>query len=392
MLPVVFLDVTVISFARATGDLQTLSDVDLKLMALTYTLEVQIHGTQHLRERPPPIHTVNVKRLPEKDMPGWGSNVPNMEEWEALENLAEDASNSNSNSNSKILPVKDLSLNVVSNDQQSMEDGSVGTGVESYSGEQEIGNIGQRQQRKYPVVKKVVKIEGKKMVADGIDATMGQFDENAGDFVPAVCRSTRRRYLRRKARREALSEKDDKQEVPEDVESEDIPELVAADDNGNRMLEESTISEKENNDEGISSILHQMRLEEESLHSCNDESTLENPAEGPDVNDLKEADVTSNSSENNNGKGNHVDIDDERTEKSDISSENGECMYSSHADDNSSEQSWMLRSLSESSVACITSDYAMQNVILQMGLRLLAPGGMQIRELHRSVRNGLCLF
>lgn len=390
MLPVVFLNVTVISFARATGDLQTLSDVDLKLMALTYTLEVQIHGTQHLRERPPPIHTVNVKRLPEKDMPGWGSNVPNMEEWEALENLAEDASNSNSNS--KILPLKDLSLNVVSNDQQSMEDGSVETGVESYSGEQEIGNIGQRQQRKYPVVKKVVKIEGKKMVADGIDATMGQFDENAGDFVPAVCRSTRRRYLRRKARREALSEKDDKQEVPEDVESEDIPELVAADDNGNRMLEESTIREKEDNGEGISSILHQMRLEEESLHSCNDEITLENPAEGLDVNDLKKADVTSNSSENNNGKGNHVDVDDERTEKSEISSENGECMYSSHADDNSSEQSWTLRSLSESSVACITSDYAMQNVILQMGLRLLAPGGMQIRELHRSVRNGLCLF
>ncbi|KAJ8646590.1 hypothetical protein MRB53_008338 [Persea americana] len=34
----------VISFARATGDLQTLSDVDLKLIALTYTLKAQIHG------------------------------------------------------------------------------------------------------------------------------------------------------------------------------------------------------------------------------------------------------------------------------------------------------------------------------------------------------------
>ncbi|KAL0448002.1 UNVERIFIED_CONTAM: RNA-binding NOB1-like protein [Sesamum latifolium] len=51
----------------------------------------------------------------------------------------------------------------------------------------------------------------------------------------------------------------------------------------------------------------------------------------------------------------------------------------------SSEQSWTLRSLSESSVACVTSDFAMQNVLLQMGLRLLAPGGMQIRELHRWV-------
>ncbi|XP_013588734.1 PREDICTED: RNA-binding protein NOB1-like [Brassica oleracea var. oleracea] len=55
------------------------------------------------------------------------------------------------------------------------------------------------------------------------------------------------------------------------------------------------------------------------------------------------------------------------------------------ADDGGSEQSWSLRALSESSVACITGDYAMQNVIIQMGLRLLAPGGMQIRQLNRWV-------
>ncbi|GJV51281.1 4-coumarate--CoA ligase 2, partial [Tanacetum coccineum] len=41
---------SLISFARATGDLQTLSGTDLKLIALPYTLESQIHGTSHLRE------------------------------------------------------------------------------------------------------------------------------------------------------------------------------------------------------------------------------------------------------------------------------------------------------------------------------------------------------
>ena len=61
----------VINFAKATGDLQMLSDVDLKLIALTHMLEGQIHGTQHIRDSPPPMHTVNVKRLPEKDLPGW---------------------------------------------------------------------------------------------------------------------------------------------------------------------------------------------------------------------------------------------------------------------------------------------------------------------------------
>ena len=99
-----FVFLTAVSFARATGDLQTLSDVDLKLIALTYTLEAQFHGTSHLRDSPPPIHVLNVRRLPEKDLPGWGSNVPNLEEWEALEALAD----GNSDPNSRILPLKDL--------------------------------------------------------------------------------------------------------------------------------------------------------------------------------------------------------------------------------------------------------------------------------------------
>lgn len=358
--------------------------MDLKLIALTYTLEAQIHGIQHLRDCPPPIHTVNVKRLPEKDMPGWGSNVPNIEEWEALEHASEDGSNSNS----KILPLKDLNLNVVSNDQQSIEGGSMGTAGESLSVEQEDGNVEKsRQHRKYPPVKKEVKIEGKKMVADGVDATMGQFDENAGEFVPAVSRSTRRRYLRRKARREmseVLSEKDDKEDATEDLEKDDMRELINSEEVLNGKLGESKIVERDDGAEDISAILHQMRLEEESLNASNDDSTLEDPAEGLHSNDLKEADVPSNNSENVSGEVKHVEIDD-GPENLDITSENGESICASHTDDITSEHSWTLRSLSESTVACITSDYAMQNVLLQMGLRLVAPGGMQIRELHRFV-------
>ncbi|KAK6774128.1 hypothetical protein RDI58_029367 [Solanum bulbocastanum] len=145
----------VISFARATGDLHTLSDVDLKLIALTYTLEAQFHGTQHLRDCPPLIHMVNVKRLPEKDLPGWGANVPNLKEWEAIEHALDNGANTNS----RILPLKDLSLNVIPLDQQSGRDGSV-----------VIGD-GFSKPQKYLPQKKEVKIEGKKMVADGIDAS-----------------------------------------------------------------------------------------------------------------------------------------------------------------------------------------------------------------------------
>ena len=48
------------------------------------------------------------KRLP----PGWGYNVPNLGEWEALER-ASVGDGGMSNSNSRILPLQDLNLNVV---------------------------------------------------------------------------------------------------------------------------------------------------------------------------------------------------------------------------------------------------------------------------------------
>lgn len=45
----------------------------------------------------------------------------------------------------------------------------------------------------------------------------------------------------------------------------------------------------------------------------------------------------------------------------------------------------------ESSVACVTADFAMQNVLLQMGLRLVAPNGSRIRELRRwALRCSAC--
>nr|GME20961.1 RNA-binding protein NOB1 [Ipomoea batatas] len=308
----------VINFARATGDLQTLSDVDLKLIALTYMLESQIHGTQHLRDAPPPIHTVNVRRLPEKDMPGWGSNVPNLEEWEALEHAVEGGSNTTS----RILPLKDLSMNVVPTDQQSI-DGSTVNDSKSQSEDQEDADGGFRGPRKYMPQKKEVKIEGKKMVADGVDASQGQYDDDAGDWLPA-----------------------------------------------------SGII-KENGDEDISKILSEMRLEEESSVALQDSENC--ASEILESNDFKSSDTADNIN------GDVGNVEDDVDNLNEMASQTCESIETSQMDDSSSEQSWMLRSLSESTVACITSDFAMQNVILQMGLRLLAPGGMQIRELHRWV-------
>lgn len=355
---------TVIKFARATGDLQTLSDVDLKLIALTFTLEAQIHGTEHLRDCPPPVHTVNVKRFPEKDLPGWGSNVPNLKDWEALEHQAEDKSNLNS----RILPLRDLSLNVASEAKSENQE----------EGEKECH---EGRPRRYLPKKKEVKIEGKKMVAEGVDASVGELDDNADDWMPAVSRSTHRRFLRRKARREyyqALSDKDkdefyEENEIAEEKNAEkslsSLPYETIPEDNSlndpkecnesvkvlslkdkDDFSEERGMVEERNNEESLSSVLNKMKLEDDSLR------------QNEEVDESVEGD--------------HDDT---------VSEELDHVELSNAGDDDSSEQSWMLRSLSESSVACITSDFAMQNVLLQMGLRLLAPGGMQIRQLHRYI-------
>ncbi|GAA0142129.1 hypothetical protein LIER_03095 [Lithospermum erythrorhizon] len=341
---------------RLTG---TLSDVDLKLIALTYALEAEYHGTQHLRDKPPPLHTVNV---PQKDLPGWGSNVPNLQHWEALENANHHASNPNS----RILPLTDF----IPQHPQSVGD-------------------------KYMPKKKEVKTEGK-MVADGIDASKGQFNDDAADWLPAVSRSTHRRFLRRKSRcqmNKVSNEIDNQQGQSEkmEVECDDeirFPELLnysSHKDDADEVMKENNTVEPKTGAEDISAILSQMRLEEESINIAQNDKASNSLCGENDFYVSEDDAAADNNSEELDREKDVSSIPTQELANHDVASEISESANASHDDDNSSEHSWMLRSLSDSSIACITGDFAMQNVLLQMGLRLLAPGGMQIRELHRWV-------
>lgn len=388
-------DLIVIKFARATGDLQTLSDVDLKLIALTYSLEAQIHGTKHLRDSPPPVQMVNVKRLPEKDMPGWGSNVPNLEEWEALEHETEDKSNSNS----RILPLQDLNLNQVPQDNHS-EDGSAGHMNEAPSENLEGAEYGSRKPRKYLPKKKDINIEGKKMIASGIDASQGQFDDNGGDWMPAVSRSTHRRYLRRKSRREyneALSHSQAQEDLEENVDGSGIEdgnsnELERQRDENNHIengSKDNKLVEEKEGSEHLPESLKQMNLEETSSEVLDAENKLNTCSEELQSNSSRLLEIASDGDATMAMKSCELDTVNDESNHFENASETSEAADFSYADDDGSEQSWMLRSLSESTVACVTGDFAMQNVLLQMGLRLLAPGGSQIHQLHRSVSKSL---
>ncbi|MQL97973.1 hypothetical protein Taro_030668 [Colocasia esculenta] len=359
----------VVKFARETGDLQTLSDVDIKLIALTYMLEAQIHGTIHLRSCPPPLQIVNVKNLPESEMPGWGSNVPNLAEWEALEEAEED----DSNNASRILPLKDLNLNV-----------APVNGDASRPDEQEGEDQSCHKPKRFSHPKKEVKIDGKRMIASGVDASQGEGGGNVDDWQPAVSRSTHRRYLRRQARREMLEASmiDNHEEAVANKAGTTVEDVVALSDgesdslmagvhqsSGSAQSVETTTARECD----LSTALGHIALKDEDLDTSFAAISDNNLVVDGSLNDIRSTDV-----ENEHEPGGVVFEGIEISNETDRSSD-------THLDGSTSDQSCPLQSISDSSVACVTSDFSMQNVILQMGLRLLAPGGMQIRQLHRWV-------
>ncbi|KAG1361298.1 putative RNA-binding protein NOB1 [Cocos nucifera] len=379
----------VVKFARETGDLQTLSDVDIKLIALTYMLEAQIHGTSHLRESLPPLHVVNVKHLPEAEMPGWGSNVPNLAEWEVLEQIAENGSNHGS----RILPLKDLDDNVIP---------MPGSGTKPEGQVDEHQSFGRRRRFLFP--KKEIKLEGRKMVADGIDASLGEDTENADDWRPAVSRSTHRRYLRRKARCELAKAAEENghpsgeaslgaattggDDICSDGESE-CTDFIEHKSSEETHTENDELKVGKSEESDFSAVQEHMMLEFNAYKPSQEEKEDDDPSADTAVSKGSSSDVATATEVDEIGdltsgiEGDKIDMCTKELDNLEITSVTDGSVDTSYIDDGCSEQSWMLRPLSDSTVACVTSDYAMQNVILQIGLRLLAPGGMQIRQLHR---------
>eukprot|EP01018_Ginkgo_biloba_P033780 Gb_33378 [translate_table: standard] len=424
----------VINFSRATGDLQFLSHVDLKLLALTYTLEAQVHGIAHLRTQPPPLHVKRVRKLHVEKLPGWGSNVPNLDEWEALERSTENIPNSSEvHIESRILGLKTL-LNLSEGNPTVCSEGGH---VETKDGHTKSGIAGQaqlkvekkivpfeqkkvpRKQRRYKPERREVKLDGRLMVADGIDASKGESAESTEDWQLAVCRSTRRRYLRRHARK-ALSQssaKSDQNDTENNQDQEVRPSEVQGElselESDQTCREERTCNVTEHEE---ASEENPLREEESDTHEnlCHGNATdcINGVANinilGEEIHERREDVAEHETSDTIHadggcnfflGKGRFREEnsmlevgdleykEDEDCRDSLDHMENTSLTDGSVAttvlDDSTSEQSWILRPFSESTVACATRDFAMQNVLLQMGLRLLSPNGVRVRQLHR---------
>ena len=74
-------------FARATGELHSLSAVDLKVIALAYELELAAHGNARLRSTPAPPRPHAKRSARGACLPGWGDTGG---EWAQLDALADE--------------------------------------------------------------------------------------------------------------------------------------------------------------------------------------------------------------------------------------------------------------------------------------------------------------
>mmetsp|Transcript_10755 Transcript_10755/g.14951 ORF Transcript_10755/g.14951 Transcript_10755/m.14951 type:complete len:559 (-) Transcript_10755:165-1841(-) len=129
------------------------------------------------------------------------------------------------------------------------------------------------------------------------------------------------------------------------------------------------------------------------IDSSNDEVTGGGRTTGPDNNDQKSEEKEMENSSSHKGHENDDDDDDEDDDGEWITPENvgerefelvpmadqGKNLANATTDNNSSKDN----KLKQSEVSCITTDFTMQNVILQMGLRLTSVDGRRIRSVRR---------
>ncbi|BFI04742.1 RNA-binding protein NOB1 [Marchantia polymorpha subsp. ruderalis] len=390
----------VVRFARATGDLQALSEVDMKLIALTYTLEAQVHGTEHIRTQPPPLILTRKTNGPGlKDPPGWGS-VPNPEEWEGIDDEEDGA-----NTGSRIMGLKTLSLDAPESivtgdhglsgadsekdlvgDSAAVHD-SKSTGDPISEGEEsaavhdaerngdgvEDGHISAprpvREDDETPysatnaesaqtLSQSVQEADSSKSLdiaavpsisVEEKSAAKAQVDEGGDDWQRALSRSTRRQYLKREQRRAAR--------------------LKWAEEQAANNVQDTGMREGEGE-----------QAAEESLVQAAEGAVLFRPSSADVDCGEEEAQLVHGSLEHGSEGLDGAESVDDHSGQDDAASN---IDAASSAVD--TEQSWDVGPLWTSSIACMTGDYAMQNVILQMGLRLLSTSGQHIKELNKWI-------
>jgi RNA-binding protein NOB1 len=346
--------------------------VDQRVIALAHTLEVRAHGGGRLRAAPAPARVAaRGARSKGQRLPGWGS-VPNPEDWEEIDeiNAREEAEAAALLAKGGVTATTEAAAGSRSGPQSRV--GVLSAPLTPATARDAPApstpaDDGEQQQQKDQEDEKEEEEEEEDDASDSGDSGQAEDDDGEGWTTAARSRTAQRRRARRAARREA-------HRLAFEAEWADHADAVARD-------RQAGDGEGDDDDDGEQD--QQQQPEPVTL-------TAEEAAEGVAWTSRGRADDGEEDEEQ----------DEDEDEVEEGSEDDGEAAaggpsssaaaanHNHNHDDNENDDD---DESDRSSVAVVTADYAMQNVLLQMGLRLVTRDGQVIRRLSRwALRCGAC--
>ncbi|TPX69551.1 hypothetical protein SpCBS45565_g02250 [Spizellomyces sp. 'palustris'] len=316
----------VISFSKKTGDFASLSATDLKVLALTWMIEKEVRGVEHLRNEPVNPHARKGGKSNSKA--NQQPTAQKSEEGAASINIAEVTT--------RTVEQEDPNLNVEEDQKRELEENRE---VEGSSSEK----TGKEQEEPtHDADEEVEVVESDDDADEEVEVVESDDDEgvegNGGD----------------------------REEIEEDDEDEVGDEDGAEDDGGDAPTEAEIQAA-------------QQRLEALSLSRKENESTPTlTKDENEDADDQGEWISASRNGRKSKSKGRNLGDEEGWITPTNVQKYKARHLFGTP-------QSKQQKAPEVIPVACITSDFAMQNVLLQMGLRLLSVDGVTITRVKNFV-------
>ncbi|KND04395.1 rRNA-binding endoribonuclease [Spizellomyces punctatus DAOM BR117] len=297
----------VISFSKKTGDFASLSATDLKVLALTWMIEKEVRGVEHLRTEPVNPHARK----------GGKSNSKTNQQPAAQKSEEGAASINNAEVTTRTIEQKDPGLNGEQDEKRELEQKRE---LEESSAEKAVN---EHEEPTHDADEEVEVIE-----SDEDEEVEGNEDD-----------------------REESEEDDEDEVVDEEGDAPTDAEIQAA----QQRLEALSLSRKEN----------------ESIPT----PTMD---EHEDADDQGEWISTSRNGRKSKSKGRNLGDEEGWITPANVQKHKARHLFGTP-------QSKQQKAPEVIPVACITSDFAMQNVLLQMGLRLLSVDGVTITRVKNFV-------
>ncbi|GFR39822.1 hypothetical protein Agub_g315 [Astrephomene gubernaculifera] len=420
-------------FARETGDIHSLSAVDLKLLALAHTLEIAAHGSANLREHPVQVRTRQRHKTRPRVLPGWGQ-VTNPEDWRVVDEAPQELLSNAPGGQSRIIAaVQSLTLGEEESEPAATAPPQQQEGQVQQEQQQQAAGWGgslpalplppPRQQQQQPAEEQpaqaaVAAAAGQEQVqqqavgegaaaaaaADkGTEEGDEEGDEEDGDGWETVSKSRNaaRRRQRKDRRRQAWQEQQQQQQ-PAPAQQQQQPAQQPKGEEGSgccgKASEMPAAAAKQDKEAAAAGRQQQQGQEQQQDGSQSEQDDEEGEEEDEDEETGEMEEVEGYELITEEG-----DDDDEEGEESEAgtAAEVATTMTDAGATEagatdaagTASELVDELLPNTTSNVFCVTADFAMQNVMLQMGLRLVTRDGKQITRVSRwALRCSACFF